>query len=128
MPLPARLQEMAVGRPLAVLAVLGCAVACLRVVSQAQADVTDSDLAALNTRTVALGALGGEKIGDVPLEIYVARVLAGEGEPNAPEATQQALAVAIRTYAVFNTGPHTHEGFDLCDSTHCPVPLYAHAN
>ena len=130
MPLPARLQEVVVGirPPLTILVALACVVAGLRVVSQAQADVTDSDLAALTTRTVALGAAGGGKIGDVPLEIYVARVLAGEGEPNAPEATQQALAVAIRTYAVFNTGKHKREGFDLCDSVHCQVPRAANAN
>src|SRR6188508_1246902 len=95
---------------------------------QAQTDVSDADLAAVSARTVALGAVGGGKIADVPLELYVARVLTGEGEPNAPEATQQALAVAIRTYAVFNTGKHKREGFDLCDSTHCQVPRSANAN
>jgi stage II sporulation protein D len=127
--LPARLQKVVVaGRPLAVLAVLSCLVAGLRVGGQAQVDVIDSDLAAISTRTVALGAAGGGKIGDVPLEVYVARVLAGEGEPNAPEATQQALAIAIRTYAVFNTGKHKREGFDLCDSVHCQVPRSANAN
>jgi stage II sporulation protein D len=84
--------------------------------------VTDADLAAVSTRAVALGAIGSGKIADVPLEVYVARVLTGEGEPNAPEATQQALAVAIRTYAVFNAGRHRREGFDLCDSVHCQVP------
>ena len=141
MPLPARLYAMVVGagpstggcslragRPLAALAVLACVVVCPRVAGQAQADATDSDLAAVSTRTVALGAAGGVKIGDVPLEVYVARVLAGEGEPNAPEATQQALAIAIRTYAVFNAGRHKREGFDLCDSTHCQVPRSANAN
>jgi stage II sporulation protein D len=111
-----------------VLVVAACAVACLRIVSQAQAEVSDADLAALSTRIVALGAIGGGKLGDVPLEVYVARVLAGEGEPNAPEATQQALAIAIRTYAVFNTGKHKREGFDLCDSVHCQVPRAANAN
>ena len=110
------------------LAVLACAVASLRVSSQAQADVTDSDLAAISTRTVALGAIGGGKLGDMPLEVYVARVLAGEGEPNSPEATQQALAIAIRTYAIFNTGKHKRDGFDLCDSVHCQVPRAANAN
>ena len=130
MPLPSRLQEVVVGlsRPLPVLVVAACAVACLRIVSQAQAEVSDADLAALSTRIVALGAIGGGKLGDVPLEVYVARVLAGEGEPNAPEATQQALAIAIRTYAVFNTGKHKREGFDLCDSVHCQVPRAANAN
>lgn len=63
----------------------------------------------------------------LPLEEYVARVLAGEGQPNAPEATQQALAIAIRTYAVFNAGRHRREGFDLCDTTHCQVPRAATA-
>ena len=58
----------------------------------------------------------------------MARVLAGEGEPNAPEATQQALAVAIRTYALFNAGRHQRDGFDLCDSAHCQVPRPATAN
>ena len=92
---------------------------------QAQPDVSDADLAAVSARTVALGAVGGGKIADLPLEVYVARVLTGEGEPNAPEATQQALAVAIRTYAVFNAGRHRREGFDLCDSVHCQVPRAA---
>ena len=113
---------------MAVLAALACVVVGPRVVGQAQADATDADLVAVSTRTVALGAAGGGKIGDVPLEVYVARVLAGEGEPNAPEATQQALAIAIRTYAVFNAGRHRREGFDLCDSTHCQVPRSGNAN
>ena len=64
----------------------------------------------------------------MPLEIYVARVLVGEAEPNAPEATLQALAIAIRTYAVFNAGSHMKDGFDLCDATHCQVPRPANAN
>ena len=111
-----------------VLAALSLVVACLRVGGQAQTDVTDADLVAVSTRTVALGASGGGRIEDVPLEVYVARVLAGEGEPNAPEATQQALAVAIRTYALFNVGRHQRDGFDLCDSVHCQVPRPATAN
>ena len=102
------------------------ALACVTVdpgaFGQSQADIRDADLARASTRTVALGAVGGGKIADIPLEVYVARVLTGEGEPNAPEATQQALAVAIRTYAVFNAGRHRREGFDLCDSVHCQVP------
>ena len=110
------------------LAALACVVVCPRLVGQAQTDVTDAELVAVSRRAVALGAAGGGKIGDMPLEVYVARVLAGEGEPNAPEATQQALAIAIRTYAVFNAGRHKREGFDLCDSTHCQVPRSGNAN
>ena len=94
----------------------------------AQGDVTDADLAAVTSRTVAIGAAGGGGVEQVPLEVYVARVLVGEAEPNAPEATQQALAIAIRTYAVFNAGRHQSDGYDLCDATHCQVPRPANAN
>ena len=38
-----------------------------------------------------------------------------------PKAAAQALAVAIRTYALFNAGRHQRDGFDLCDTTHCQV-------
>jgi stage II sporulation protein D len=48
-------------------------------------------------------------------------VLAGEAEPGAADAAQQALAVAIRTYAIVNEGRHRRDGFDLCDTTHCQV-------
>jgi SpoIID/LytB domain protein len=64
---------------------------------------------------------------DVPLEVYVARVLAGEAEPKAPDGEYQALAIAIRTYALVNAGRHARDGFDLCDSTHCQVPRAANA-
>ena len=57
----------------------------------------------------------------LPLEVYVAQVLSAEGEPNAAEAAAQALAVAIRTYALFNAGRHQRDGYDLCDTTHCQV-------
>jgi stage II sporulation protein D len=90
-----------------------------------QEDVTESALAAASAGSAirigpASGAAG--RIAAIPLEVYVARVLAGEGEPNAPEAARQALAIAIRTYALANRGRHAREGFDLCDSTHCQVP------
>ena len=49
-------------------------------------------------------------------------MLAGEGEPAAPDVTQQALAIAIRTFALKNAGRHAREGFDVCDGTHCQVP------
>ena len=58
----------------------------------------------------------------IPLEVYVSRVLAGEGEPRAAEGAQQALAIAIRTYTLKNVDRHARDGFDLCDSTHCQVP------
>jgi len=89
----------------------------------AQVSPTDSDLERASAgRTLAIGALSSNgAVSTMPLEVYVARVLAGEGEPGAADAAQQALAVAIRTYAVVNAGRHRREGFDLCDTTHCQV-------
>jgi SpoIID/LytB domain protein len=88
-----------------------------------QSDVTDADLDRVNNgRTIAIGALTGDRaITRLSLETYVARVLAGEAEQNAPDAELEALAIAIRTYATFNAGRHGRDGFDLCDTTHCQV-------
>jgi stage II sporulation protein D len=84
--------------------------------------VTERDLNAASAgRTVRVGSVEDRRVTTMPLETYVARVLAGEGEPDAPEAARQALAVAIRTYALANPRRHNRDGFDLCDSTHCQV-------
>jgi SpoIID/LytB domain protein len=89
----------------------------------AQAEITDEQLEAASVgRAVAVGSPNGERrVVRIPLEVYVARVLAGEGEPNAPDAARQALAVAIRTYTLVQMGRHRREGFDLCDTVHCQV-------
>jgi SpoIID/LytB domain protein len=95
-------------------------------VPAAQTQVADSDLEQASAgRSVVVGPTAGGKPTTIPLEVYVARVIAGEGEPRAPEATQQALAIAIRTYATVNAGRHASQGFDLCDGTHCQVPRAA---
>jgi stage II sporulation protein D (peptidoglycan lytic transglycosylase) len=94
------------------------------VLAHAQGDVTDSQLIAASAgRVVRVGPPSGSRgpITSVPLEVYVARVLAGEGEPDAADAARQALAVAIRTYALANAARHGRDGFDVCDSTHCQV-------
>jgi SpoIID/LytB domain protein len=74
--------------------------------------------------TIRLGVTddnGRTRVATVPLEDYVARVVAGEGEPRAGDAAQQALAITIRTFALANRNRHRREGFDLCDTTHCQV-------
>jgi stage II sporulation protein D len=92
------------------------------VVRAAAQDVTDAALVAASaTLSIRLGEIGSGRVSPVPLELYVARVLAGEAEPRAPDAAQQALAIAIRTFSIANAGRHRREGFDLCDSTHCQV-------
>jgi stage II sporulation protein D (peptidoglycan lytic transglycosylase) len=92
-------------------------------VTPAQTDLSDAVLERASAgRTVDIGLLSaGGGVVTIPLEVYVARVLAGEAEPGAADAAQQALAVAVRTYAVVNAGRHRREGFDLCDTTHCQV-------
>lgn len=137
MPLPPRVQTLVIGTlrgSLAAAALAGAvsisgsgrpAQTVDSGLSRMQSPPTDEALAALSTRSVVLGGASSGRVEHVPLEVYVARVLSGEGEPNAPEATQQALAVAIRTYTIFNTGRHGREGFDLCDAVHCQVPRAA---
>jgi len=115
------------------LLLLAIAAACLQAwrpaAVAAQAEVTDEQLEAASIgRIIAIGSPNGGRITRIPLEVYVARVLAGEGEPNAPDAARQALAVAIRTYTLVQMGRHRREGFDLCDTVHCQVLRAANDN
>lgn len=57
----------------------------------------------------------------IPVDDYIAQVLAGEGQPRAGDAAQQALAITARTFAMANRNRHRRERFDLCDTTHCQV-------
>ena len=110
---------------------------------RAQSGLSDADLeVASGGRVVRVGPAGGgtsggaggdrngageEAVVSWPLEGYVARVLAGESEPEAGGAALEALAIAIRTFALANADRHAADGFDLCDSTHCQVPRAATA-
>lgn len=74
--------------------------------------------------TIRIGvtdARGRTHVETMALEDYVARVVAGEGEPRASAAAQEALAITVRTFALANRNRHRSEGFDLCDTTHCQV-------
>jgi SpoIID/LytB domain protein len=64
---------------------------------------------------------GGYTVSSMPLETYVARVLAGEAARDSPPAALEALAITVRTFALANPGRHRADGFDLCDQTHCQV-------
>jgi stage II sporulation protein D (peptidoglycan lytic transglycosylase) len=64
---------------------------------------------------------GGYTIQTIPLETYIARVLAGEAARDSPPAALEALAITIRTFTLFNRDRHRADGFDLCDETHCQV-------
>ena len=64
---------------------------------------------------------GSHNIQNIPIETYVARVLAGEAARESPPAALEALAIAIRTFAVINRNRHNADGYDVCDTTHCQV-------
>lgn len=64
---------------------------------------------------------GGYTIVTMPMETYIARVLAGEAVRDSQPAALEALAITARTFAVANRGRHRADGFDLCDQTHCQV-------
>jgi stage II sporulation protein D len=72
-------------------------------------------------RVVKLGRAeqGKYRVDLVPLDEYVAGVLAAELPPEAHTALAQAMAIVARTYAVGQRERHGAEGFDLCDLTHC---------
>lgn len=72
-------------------------------------------------RPLLLRARGGRLLLTVslPLEEYVAAVLAGESSNFTSEESLKAMAVAVRTYAAHFRGRHQAEGFDFCDTTHC---------
>ena len=75
-------------------------------------------------RTLRVGMLkpgGGYTVTNMPMEVYVARVLAGEALRDSQPAALEALAITIRTFALANRGRHGADGFDLCDQTHCQV-------
>ncbi len=61
----------------------------------------------------------GRDILDLPVEQYVAAVLAGEGSVFRNGEALKAIAVAARTYAAHERGRHAKEGFDFCNTTHC---------
>jgi SpoIID/LytB domain protein len=74
--------------------------------------------------TIRLGrtlADGRTRVATLDLEDYISQVLAGEGQPKAADAAQQALAITARTFALANRNRHRSEGYDLCDTTHCQV-------
>ena len=56
---------------------------------------------------------------EMPLERYVAAVVAGEAGALESDEALRAMAVAARTYAVYFRGRHRDEGYDLCGTTHC---------
>lgn len=57
--------------------------------------------------------------GFLPMDEYVAGVLAGETGTFKSDEALKAMAVTARTYALHFGSRHPLDGFDFCDSTHC---------
>jgi len=55
----------------------------------------------------------------MPMDEYIAGVLAGETGTFKSDETLKAMAVTARTYAMHFGSRHALDGFDFCDSTHC---------
>ena len=55
----------------------------------------------------------------MPMEEYIAGVLAGETGNFKSDEALKAMAVAARTYAMHFGSRHALEDFDFCDTTHC---------
>jgi SpoIID/LytB domain protein len=84
----------------------------------------DARTVSVEPRAVRVGVLkpgGGYSVTDLPIETYVARVVAGEALRDSQPAALEALAITVRTFALANLGRHRADGFDLCDQTHCQV-------
>jgi stage II sporulation protein D len=61
----------------------------------------------------------GGRVMEMPLEKYVASVIAGEAGVFRSDDALKAMAVVARTYGMRMRGRHAAEGFDLCSTTHC---------
>jgi SpoIID/LytB domain protein len=96
-------------------------VLCVVVCGLSKPVVVGQGLSAAETIRIGVLKNGAYEIVVLPVETYVARVLAGEALPGSEPAALETLAIAIRTYALENRGRHRADGFDLCDQTHCQV-------
>ena len=96
-------------------------------VEPAAAQLPPPPVTEMSLRIGVARAGGGFTVTTLPLETYVARVLAGEAGRDSRPAALEALAVAVRTYTLANRGRHRADGFDMCDETHCQVMRVATA-
>jgi stage II sporulation protein D len=74
---------------------------------------------ALQVSAASLKVKVGGSVEEMPLEKYVAAVLAGEAGVFRSDEALKAMAVIARTYGMRMRGRHAAEGFDLCATTHC---------
>ncbi len=89
--------------------------------AQADARITRPVPTPRSVRVGTADSSGRWRVREMPLDEYVAGVIAGEQAAGSAPAALDALGIAARTYALANDGRHAADGFDLCDLTHCQV-------
>ncbi|HYM24884.1 MAG TPA: SpoIID/LytB domain-containing protein, partial [Vicinamibacterales bacterium] len=65
------------------------------------------------TLKIGIARGDGYRVETMPLERYASGVIAGEMVRGSARAALEALAIAVRTFAVANLGRHRSDGFDL---------------
>lgn len=73
----------------------------------------------LTPKTVKVRSVSENITRELPLEEYLAGVLAGESSIETELEALKAQAVVSRTFAVRNQNRHARERFDFCSTTHC---------
>jgi stage II sporulation protein D len=84
--------------------------------------ITTADAAPLSADfPIEVRAAGGHLLitAVMPMDKYIAGVLAGETGGFKSDEALRAMAVTARTYALHFGSRHALDGFDFCDSTHC---------
>ncbi|MDX2041765.1 MAG: SpoIID/LytB domain-containing protein [Acidobacteriota bacterium] len=72
-----------------------------------------------NPQSIKVRSVSENTTRELPLEEYLAGVLAGEASIETELEALKAQAVVSRTFAVRNLGRHAREGYDFCSTTHC---------
>jgi stage II sporulation protein D len=75
--------------------------------------------ALLPAQVVRVQFAGKPKPVAIDMEEYVSMALAGEAGGFTSVEARRAMAIVARTYARYNLGRHSRQGYDFCETTHC---------
>src|SRR5215475_12924061 len=78
-----------------------------------------SPLPSSNPQSIRVHSVSENVTRELPLEEYLAGVLAAESSVEDEIEALKAQAVVSRAYALKNLGRHAREGYDFCSTTHC---------
>lgn len=67
------------------------------------------------------GTNGITAVNVLPVDDYVYGLMLRDITPEWPDHSLKALAITIRTFALYHVGKHKDQGFDLCAGTDCNV-------